>query len=117
MSAADSKLQISFSLGRNKTVYVVGDYDQTQTTPEDRLEYWGIVQQFGQELSNLLVRRYNVGLRKIVFCEVDTGHIMFEVETDASAALRRKAIEDVQQQFVEEEPLVTYPMNGPEEPQ
>ena len=113
--AQDSKLHVSFSLGRNKTIYVVGEYDHSQTSTEDRLEYWGIVNQFGQQLGVELSENYSVGLFRIVLCESDPGYIAFEIETDAPASIRRKAIESLQERFdTEEKSVPTYPVNGPD---
>jgi hypothetical protein len=120
-----SSLQVSFSLGRNKTVYVVGEYDHKQTSTDDRLRYLEIVGRFGQELGTELHQNYNARLRRIVLCEVDPGHIMFEVETDVSASIRRKAVENVQQRFEEREAeqqrveklRPTFSVSGPETPQ
>lgn len=124
------KLAVSFALGRNKTAIVVGTYPFKETSNEDRLRYWGIVNQFGQELGGELAENYNATLMKIVLCEVDPGHIMFEIETNVSVSIRKKAIEAVQTRFekaVEESEQpdaqrlerlpIEFPMQGPETPQ
>ena len=114
-----NKLEISFSLGRNKTIYVIGEYDQKATSPNERLQFLEIVSRFGQQLAEELIQNYNSDLFKLVMCEVDPGHIMFELETNAPAAVRRKVIEAVQQNFVEE-PIQADPVfnvNGPSLPQ
>lgn len=128
----DAKLTVSFALGRNKTVYVTGNYNFKETSTEDRLKYWGIVSQFGQELGSELTGNYGATIMKIVHCEVDPGCIMFEMETNVAASTRRKAIEAVQSKFddaVEESeqiesdtqdqvtaptPENSFTMNGPE---
>ena len=120
-----AKLSVSFSLGRNKTVYVVGEYDPSQTPLTERLKYLEIVSRFGHELGSELVHNYNAGLRRVVMCEVDSGSIMFEIETTVSASIRRKAIEKVQQAFDEEKSEALGPrpepesfvVSGPETPQ
>ena len=140
----ESKLEIGFTLGRNKTVFVVGSYDTLHTSATERLNYWDIVSRFGQELGLELCTNYDIRLAKIVLCEVDPGKILFEIETDATATIRRKAIEAVQSRFEvaaeSEAPVVarhsndstkpttnerrklmlprgSYPMAGPEDPQ
>lgn len=124
----DAKLAVSFALGRNKTAIVVGTYAFKETSNEDRLKFLGIVHQFGQELSGELSENYGATIMKIVLCEVDPGHIMFEIETSVSASIRRKAIEAVQHKFEQAieaaeqspqqqhlEPLPdVFPMNGPD---
>lgn len=95
--SGEEKLSIKFTIGRNKTVLVTGEYDHTACEVSDRIQFWEIVQQFGIELTTELVANYNTKLKKMVMCEVDLGVIIFEIETDANAEVRRKSIEAVQQ--------------------
>lgn len=99
VSDNESKLMVSFAIGKNRTVFVRGQYDATKATPVERLEFLGIIQQFGQELSVELLMNFKAALMKVVLCEVDPGSIVFELETDQPAGIRRKAIMAVQAAF------------------
>lgn len=90
------KLAVSFALGRGRTVFVTGQYDQHLTPQDDRLRYLDIVHQFAMELALELIANYDAKLNKVVMCEVDPGMILFEIETNATATVRKKAIEAVQ---------------------
>lgn len=145
ISSGESKLMVSFAIGRNKTVFVRGEYDATKTTPVERLEFLDVIQQFGQQLGFELVENFKASLMKVVLCEVDPGNIVFELETDQPAEIRRKAILTVQAAFDDEDeeedpvfapsnasppppetvhgivrvefPPNTWPMNGPSDSQ
>ena len=101
IQSGDSKLMVSFAIGRNRTIFVRGAYDAAKTTPVERLEFFDIIQRFGQEVSVELLTTFKASLMKVVLCEVDPGTIVFELETDQPAVSRRKAILTVQAAFEE----------------
>lgn len=125
MEVDDSKMEIQFVLGRNKTIHLYGKYNFDETTTQSRIKFWEIIQEFAYQLIEELESNYSATVMKMSMFESDPGNIIFEIETDVSSDDRSKAIRAVQDRVNDEleltgeiyEPSPSVPIGGPDIPQ